>query len=96
MKRTACLVMVGALVGACAAVPEPPRNVVVQPSDVPVTVPCSADPGPAPVFPDAPAAVAAASNIFERAKLYASGRQVRLAWEARLEAANAGCRAPSR
>lgn len=84
-----CLVL-----GACAHGPGP-ASPTIQQVLVPVPQTCATDPGPRPVFPDETTAILAAPNIFERAKLYAAGRQARLDWEARLEAANAGCRAPT-
>jgi hypothetical protein len=93
MTKTMLSVAVCVALAACATAPEGPQQVSVQISKVPVAEPCAANPGQQPDFPDTPAAIGAAANIFERAKLYASGRQLRLDWEARLEAANAGCRA---
>lgn len=79
--------------GGCAHAPPAATAPVVQPVLVPLAQACAVDPGPRPDFPDQTAAILAAPNIFERAQLYAAGRQAHLDWEARLEAANAGCRA---
>lgn len=80
-------------VAACANTGPRADRAVVQTSLVPVAVPCSADVGPTPDFVDTAAAIAAvpAGDIYNLAKLYAGGRQQHLEYEARLEAANAGC-----
>ena len=78
---------------ACAAGPAPPR-LDIQTVDTPVAVPCAVDPGAPPAFPDTDAAIRATPNIYERARLYAAGRLLRLAWEAKLGAALKGCAAP--
>lgn len=90
------LIICGGLVlaGCCAAPARRPSS-LVQPVVLPVAQPCSADPGPAPAFVDTAAAIVAAPDVFVRAKIYAAGRQQRIAWEARLAAANAACRGHS-
>ncbi|HKT54700.1 MAG TPA: hypothetical protein VJP88_09630 [Caulobacteraceae bacterium] len=90
------LALACSFLGACASALQGPPTAGVQISEIPIAEPCAADPGPRPEFPDTSAAITAAPDIFERAKLYASGRQMRLDWEARLEAAVAGCRGASR
>lgn len=96
MTRPALSLLLCAALAGCATAPVASVPAIVQPSLVPIAEPCAIDPGPKPAFADPSAAIAAAPNIYERAKLYAAGRQQRLAWEARLEAANAGCRAAGR
>lgn len=93
MTRPALAIVLCAILAGCASAPTGPVSAIVQPSLVPIAEPCAIDPGPRPAFADEPAAIVAAPNVYERAKLYAAGRQQHLAWEARLEAANAGCRA---
>lgn len=74
---------------ACATRPEPViRTVEVK---VPVAIPCAADPGPDPVYPDTDAALRAAPNILERTRLLLAARLLRMAREAELKAAVAGC-----
>lgn len=81
-----------AVLAACAAAsPSTAPRVALTP--VPVT--CAVDPGAPPDFPDTEAAIRAAPDIFERAKLYAAGRLLRIGWEARLSAALAGCASPA-
>ncbi|MDR3512607.1 MAG: hypothetical protein P4L73_13310 [Caulobacteraceae bacterium] len=93
MTRAIIAAALCALLAACGTASGPDR-VTIQQQLVPVAVACDADPGLRPAFADAPAAIAAAPNIFERAKLYAAGRQQHLDWEARLEASRTGCAAP--
>jgi hypothetical protein len=86
------LVVLGSVcLAACAAGPRPAPNVVTQVETLAVPEPCSASVA-APDFPDTAEAIRAAPNIHERAKLYAAGRQLRIAYEAELAAAIAGCR----
>lgn len=95
MTRVLLVAALCGLLAACATHPAADR-VMLRRQFVPVAEPCSADPGPPPAFADTPAAIAAARNIYERARLYAAARQQRLDWEARLVRANAGCRPPGR
>jgi hypothetical protein len=97
MTRLFAGVALAALLAACATPKNAsaPDKVVVQQSKVAVAVACSADTGSQPAFADTTAAIRAAPNVFERAKLYAAGRQQRIARDAKLQAGNAGC-APSR
>jgi hypothetical protein len=75
---------------ACATAGEP--KIVTREVKVPVAVKCSADPGPAPPYVDTAEALKAAPDLFERVKLLLAGRLQRMAREAELVAANAGCR----
>lgn len=93
-RRSNLAVYACLMLAACAHAPSGSAALTIQRVLVPVPQPCAADPGPKPSFPDEAAAILAAPNLFERAKLYSAGRQARLDWEARLEAANAGCRPP--
>ena len=77
---------------ACASAGPRADKVTIQKELVPVATPCSADPGPKPDFADSTAAIANAGDIFVLATLYAAGRQQHYEYEARLEAANEGCR----
>jgi hypothetical protein len=80
-----------AALSACAGAP---TRVELQPVDTPVPVACAVDPGAPPAFPDTDAAIRAAPDIYQRARLYAAGRRLRLAWEARQAAALMGCAPP--
>lgn len=78
---------------ACGTTGTPqPDRVVVQKSYIPVPTPCAVDPGPEPAWFDTPSAIETAGTILDLAKIYAAGRQQHIDWEARLKAANAGCR----
>jgi len=93
MRAAALALAATAFLAACAGPPKPEPRIVTQTVEVPVPTPCAADPGPPPALPDTDAAIAAAPDIFQLAKLYAAGRQQRLDWEARLWAALVACRA---
>lgn len=84
------------LLSACTTPGIRPDKVTVQVVKVPTPVACSVSPGTKPELVDPKAfadAVAAAPDLFEVAKLYASARMEAVDYIARLEAANAGCRA---
>lgn len=75
----------------CASAPLQP---VIQTKavEVPVAIRCVPDPAPvAPAFVDTDAAIAAAPDMFARAKLYVIGRLQRIAYEGELTAALKGC-----
>lgn len=92
MKRIAALAALAAT--ACGHVPEPEiRTVEVM---VPVDDPaCARDAvarlGDDPAYPDAPAAISGAADLFERVKLILAGRELRIAREAALAAALKVC-----
>lgn len=67
-----CLVL-----AACAHTPEP--RVITRDVLMPVPVQCRPDLGPEPAYPDTPAALSAAPDIFAVAKLYVAGRLMRIA-----------------
>lgn len=74
----------------CGTTAEPAvRTVRVE---VPVAVPCAADPGPDPAFVDTAEALRAAGDIFDKVRLLLAGRDQRDARLAELGAAVAGCR----
>lgn len=75
--------------------PEPEPRVVIQRVEVPVPVPCDPAIGPEPDYPDTDAALRAAPNIFERAKLLAAGRLMRIARDVEKSVALAKCAAPA-
>lgn len=75
---------------ACATTSEP--RVVVKEVQIPVSVPCAADPGPDPAYSDTPEALRAARDTFERVKLLLAGRAQRDARLSELKAANTACR----
>lgn len=75
-----------------AASPEP--RVVIQRVEVPIPVPCDPATGPEPDYPDTDAALRAAPNVFERVKLLAAGRIMRIARDVEKSVALAKCAAP--
>lgn len=93
MTRLILAAVALACLAGCAA-PSGPPSPIIQRSYVPIAVPCSVDPGQEPVFADSTEAIIAAPNVLERAKIYAAGRQQRIAWEAHLAAVAAGCKMP--
>ncbi len=91
MKLTAIVLACLAL-SACAAVPTPDPKVIYRDNPVVVTEKCKPDPAPTkPDFADSDAALKAAPNMAERARLYVIGRLQRIAYEGELEAALSGC-----
>ena len=97
MKGLALILALSALVavlvamGGCATTQTPEPIVRTVEVRVPVAVPCAADPGPAPAYPDTPSALRGAVDLFERTKLLLAGRELRIAREAKLTAALRGC-----
>lgn len=94
--RKSNVIALCAALAACTTPGIRPDKVTVQVVKVPTPVACSVSPGTKPelVGPKAFAdAVAAAPDLFEVAKLYASARMEAVDYIARLEAANAGCQA---
>lgn len=87
MKKFAGLAALMLLCGCAASRP----IVKTQTVDVPVALACKPAIGPAPVYPDTPAAIAAAGNIFVRTQLLLAGRQARIARLGLLRAALKAC-----
>lgn len=80
-----------ALLSACqSTVPAEPR-IEIQTVKVPVATSCKPNLGPDPVYPDTDAALQAAPNLFEKAKLVMAGRLLRIQREIELRAALAAC-----
>ena len=94
MRRGILLAACIASLGACASgrSAPPPTKFEATTITIPVAVPCAAK-IPAYDGPDTAAAIEAAPDIFERAKLYAEGRQRRIEWMARAWAAISQCSA---
>jgi hypothetical protein len=73
------------LLAACASTGHAPPEPIIRTVEVkvPVVQPCPAlqQLGPAPVYPDSDAAIAAAGDIFEQVKLILAGRALRIARE---------------
>lgn len=90
LMAVACIVSLG----GCATRPGP--SIDVREVAVPVAVPCAADPGPAPAYPDTDAALAAAPDVFTGVQLLKAGRKLRVARESELTAALQGCVAPAK
>jgi hypothetical protein len=84
------LAATAALLASCAGGPPPEPRIVVKEVRIPVPVPCAADPGPAPAYPDSAQALRAAPDLFARAQLLLAGRALR---EADLAAARAALKA---
>jgi hypothetical protein len=94
MRPLIILAVALAVTGCASRSAVAPDRVSVQTVDVPVAQPCKVDVGPAPAYPDTVAAIEGAPDIFERAKLYAAGRLMRISREIVLEAAISACQAP--
>lgn len=91
------LIILAALaLGACGGrVTMPPPEPIIRTVEVkvPVAVPCKAlaDMGDETAYPDAPAALQAAANIFDRVSLLLQGRVLRDARLAEYQAAKRSC-----
>lgn len=94
MKRLMILTLA---LAACSTTPDRPepiiRTVEVQvPVDDPACVRQALEElGPPPVYPDTPAALVTAPNIYERTRLLLAGRELRMAREAALANALRAC-----
>ena len=88
--RTIVLAGLAVLLASCAGGPPPESRIVVKEVRIAVPVPCAADPGPAPTYPDSPEALRAAPDLFARVQLLLAGRALR---EADLAAARAALKA---
>lgn len=84
-----------ALLGGCATDGCPEPGVEVHETRIPVAQPCDAKVSAKPTYPDTDAAITAAPNVAERARLYAAGRKLRQAREDELQAAVDGCARPA-
>jgi len=80
------------MVTACASRNTPEPVIVTQRVEVPISVPCAADPGPDPAPIATAAAIAAAPGIFEPVKLLLAEIEQLRARNAELKAANQGCK----
>jgi hypothetical protein len=63
----------------------------VRTLDVPIAVPCRADIGPEPEWPDTDRALKSAPDLFARVRLLAAGRLLRIARDRELSAALEAC-----
>ena len=93
MTRAIIAIGLLAFLTGCATHSAPDQVTGTIEKDIPVATPCAVSAGPAPDFADSDFAIAATpkGDIFDLARLYAAGRQQRIAYIAALEAANAGC-----
>lgn len=85
LASAACLVL-----AACSATAPEPR-IETKIVEVAVPVPCKPNLGPDPVYPDTDEALRSAPNLFERVKLLAAGRLMRIARDAEKSAALDKC-----
>jgi hypothetical protein len=87
------LVLIGALaLAACQTTKQEPE-IRIQEVKVPVPVPCPTLQalGPEPVYPDSDAAVRDAPNLYERVRLIAAGRLMRIKRLAEYGVAKSSC-----
>lgn len=83
------LFLAALLFTGCASDPE--ARVETKTVYIPTPVPCTVDLKPDPKYPDTREAILMAKDIFERAKLYAAGRKLRIARAEELKAALSAC-----
>ena len=89
--RAAIAILAALALTGCATAPVQPI-VQIKTVEVPVAIKCVTDPAPVvPAFVDTPEAIAAAPDVFARAKLYVVGRLQRIGYEGELAAALKGC-----
>lgn len=96
LSRNAAAVCAATLLAGCAGKqhpepPEPPVRTVTVTVAQPVPCPALAQLGPEPAYPDTDEAIQKAGNLAERAKLYATGRKMRIERLAKYAAAALGC-----
>ncbi len=96
MKRIAIIAALA--LASCATTPCKPPEPIVQtvtvkePVDDPACVRAAiAKLGPTPSYPDTPATIKAAPNLYARVQLVLAGRELRMAHEAAQAAALDGC-----
>ena len=89
MARKAYILVMSLVTWGCAEGQD--RIVEVK---IPVPVPCAVATSERPAYADNPAAVRAAQDIFDRAKLLLAGREQRDQYIRELEAAVFGCSMP--
>lgn len=77
--------------GACAGGPPPEPRIVTRAVSVATPVRCRPDLGAEPAYPDTDAALRAAPGLFDRVRLLAAGRLMRIARDAQKTAALARC-----
>jgi hypothetical protein len=89
MNRAA-FVALALMAAGCASLPvqapQPPITI-----EKPIPVSCVPKLGAQPEYPDSDAALKAAPSTFDRIKLLVAGRLMRIAYQAKLEAALAAC-----
>jgi hypothetical protein len=86
------LLPVSLMIFGCAGEPQiVTRTVEVS---VPLPVPCVVMVGPEPSYSDTPDKITAAANIAERTRLLLLGRNERIAYILKLQAASSGCLRP--
>lgn len=85
------LILALALTLAGCATEGPPAPLPPITTTVPIPVSCVPDLGAKPEFPDTDAALKSAPSTFDRIKLLVAGRILRIAYQAKLEAALAAC-----
>jgi hypothetical protein len=90
MKQAAMLLAALVLAG-CGT---PQSEIIPTPITIekPVSVSCIKEMPIKPEFPDTDAALKSANGIFGRAKMLVAGRLLRIAYEAKMEAALAACK----
>lgn len=87
----AALILSALALAACGTHDPAQPTIITKTVNVPTPVACDPKLGPDPIYPDTAAAIAAAPNVAERARLYAAGRLMRQARERELQAAVVGC-----
>jgi len=92
-RRLYWLLPISLMLFGCAGAPQTVvRTVEVS---VPLPVPCVVATGPEPFYSDTPETVKAAPNLAERVRLLLLGRNERISYILKLQAASAGCLRPS-
>lgn len=89
--QLAVLAVAGLLLSGCAHQAGPEAKVTTTVREVPVPVPCKADIGPDPAYPDTDAALNGVTDVFEGVKILKAGRTLRIARLSELADALKGC-----